>query len=195
MKELKRWSGALTVLAITIALVLLDLTDQSVHRFWSRHSFSSSVVSGVLVLMLTVLVVDRVARIRQLRNQSRAIGAQAGVILAQAKAAADAITKGPATAEDQDAANNQLRTYAQVLLISTPVLIDASIPRAFLETAQRLGAVLYRALEDPGKREDTRASVDKAVADLRAAAAPLLAALSSQELAAVSSDDDAASGG
>ena len=56
----------------------------TVNRYWSRHTFTSSVVAGVLVLLLTVLIVNRVARIRQLRNQSRAIGAQSAVILAQA---------------------------------------------------------------------------------------------------------------
>src|SRR6201992_2134887 len=91
------WSGAVTVMVVTIVLVVLDVTDASIHRYWSRHSFTSSVLSGVLVLLLTVLIVDRVARMRQLRNKSRAIGAQAALIVAQAKRAADAITRTSST--------------------------------------------------------------------------------------------------
>jgi hypothetical protein len=41
------------------------------------------VLSGLLVLLLTVLIVDRVTRTRQLRNQSRAIAAQAALIVAR----------------------------------------------------------------------------------------------------------------
>lgn len=53
------------------------------------------------MLLLTVLIVNRVAHIRQLRNQSRAIGAQSAVILAQAVRARDALTS--AKSEDDRA--------------------------------------------------------------------------------------------
>src|ERR1700693_5125184 len=86
------WLGALTVLAIALVLVVLDLTVGPVHRYWSRHSFTSSVLSGLLVLLLTVLIADRVTRFRQLRNQSRAIAAQAAAIVADARRAADTIS-------------------------------------------------------------------------------------------------------
>jgi hypothetical protein len=42
------------MLAITAVLVVLVISDGSVHRYWSRHSFTSSVLSGLLVLLLTV---------------------------------------------------------------------------------------------------------------------------------------------
>ena len=71
LRQWLAWSWALIVMAITGVLVVLDISDRTVHRFWSQHSFSSSVLSGLLVLLLTVLVVDRVNRRRQLRNQSR----------------------------------------------------------------------------------------------------------------------------
>src|ERR1700729_3284151 len=96
-KRYTAWWGALTVMAITAVLVVLDLRDASVQRYWSRHSFTSSVLSGLLVLLLTVLIVDRVARMRQLRNQSRAIAAQAALILAQAKRASAAVTRSTST--------------------------------------------------------------------------------------------------
>jgi hypothetical protein len=49
----RAWSGALAVLIITVLVVTLDLSVASVHRFWSQHSITSSVLSGLLVLLLT----------------------------------------------------------------------------------------------------------------------------------------------
>lgn len=122
------WSGALTVMVITAVLVVLDITDGSVQRYWSRHSFTSSVLAGLLVLLFTVLIVDRVTRMRQLRNQSRAIAAQAAIIVAQAKRAADAITSISSDEDAREEASDELRTYTQMLLTSAPVLIDAGAP-------------------------------------------------------------------
>src|ERR1700759_5089385 len=138
---LRRWAawwGALTVSVITAGLGVLDITDRSVHLYWSQHSFTASVLSGVLVLLVTVLIIDRVNRGRQLKNRSRAIAAQAAIIVAQAARATDAVTHATASEQDRDAADDELRTYMQMLLTSAPVLIDADVPRRFLEAAQRV---------------------------------------------------------
>jgi hypothetical protein len=144
----RAWSWALSVMIITAVLVALDIGDGAVHRYWSRHSFSSSVLSRMLVLLLTVLIVDRVTRMRQERRQSRAIAAQAAIIVAQATRAADAIAAASPSAEDREAAADELRTYAQMLMVSAPVLIDAAAPRNFLETAQWVAGQMFRGLRD-----------------------------------------------
>lgn len=182
------WSWAVIVMVITAVLVVLDVTDPTVHRYWSRHSFTSSVLSGVLVLLMTVLIVDRVTRMRQVRNQSRAIGAQAAIIVAQAGRAADAIAGASPSEEDREAASDELRTYAQMLLVSAPILIAAPVPRAFLEAAQRLAGQMFRALRDGSDEPAAKKRIDDGVAQLRMAVAPLLAALDRAEQAAVSSD-------
>jgi hypothetical protein len=189
----RAWSGALTVLVITVLLVILDVSVASVHRYWSRHSFTSSVVSGLLVLLLTVLIVDRVIRIRQLRNQSRAIAAQAAVVLAQAVRATDAVKRAAPSDDDREEASGELRTYTMMLLISTPVLIDAKVQRTFLESAQRLAVQLSRALGARGDEQARQAKerLDEGVAQLRGAAAPLLQPLTRAERAAASSDEAA----
>jgi hypothetical protein len=189
-KRYMAWSGALTVMVITAVLVVLDISDGSVHRYWSRHSFTSSVLAGLLVLLLTVLIVDRVTRMRQLRNQSRAIAALAALILAQAKRAAQAVTRSSSTEDARDEASDELRTYTQMLLTSAPVLIDATAPRTFLETAQRVAAQLFRAFRDAGagRPEQNKTRLDDAVEQLQGAAAPLLAALDREQRTAVSSD-------
>lgn len=116
------------------------------------------------------------------------IGAQAALIIAQANRTVDAI--GRSSKEDRDEASGELRTYTQMLLISAPLLIDARVPRAFLEAAQRAAGQLFGALQaGDGTHERTKTQLDHAVGELRQAAAPLLRDLSSEQLAAVSSGD------
>lgn len=182
------WSDALVVTVITTSLVVLDIRDRSVHQFWSRHSFTSSVLAGVLVLLLTVLIIDRVTRMRKLRNQSRAIAVQAAIIVAQAARAADAIKTTSRSTEEREAAAEELRTFTLMLLTSAPVLIDADLSRAFLEAAQRLAGQMFWALRDGNHEGVTETRLDDAVKQLRMAAAPVLEVLSTQERAAVSLD-------
>ena len=187
----RAWSGAVTVLALTAVLVVLDISVGSVHRYWSRHSFTSSVLSGLLVLLLTVLIVDRVTRFRRIRDQSRAVAAQAAVVLAEAERATDAVMRASQSDDDRDEASGELRTYGQMLLGSAPLLIDAKVSRAFLECAQRVAALLSRALRATGDKEieQAKARLDDGIQQLREAAAPLLRALNREQRAAVSSDE------
>jgi hypothetical protein len=173
-------------MAVTAILVILDLGVGSVHSYWSRHSFTSSVLAGVLVLLLTVLIADQVTRMRQFRNQSRAIAVQAAIIVSQAQRTADAIADTSPTAADREAALDELRTYTQMLLTSAPVLIGAPAPRAFLETAQRAGGQLAGALREAGGESvgQTKAGLDAAIDQVRGAAAPLTATLDRAQLAA-----------
>jgi hypothetical protein len=181
------WSGALIVMAITTVLLILDITNGPVHRYWGRHAFTASVLSGVLVLLVTVLIVDRVARQRQVRNQSRAVAAQAAIIVGQARRTVDAVKQAFQSEGNQEAAADGLRTYTQMLMTSAPVLIDAQLPRAFLESAQRLVAQLIRAMREAGDTSADDARLDESLRELQSAAAPLLVALSSQQRTAVNS--------
>ena len=189
------WAGAFSVLAVTGVLVALDLSVASVHRYGSQHSFAASVLSGVLVLLLTVLIVDRVVRIRRLRDQSRAIAAQAAVLLAQAARAKDAVTRPSVSDDDRDEASGELRSYTQMLLISAPLLIDAKVSRTFLEAAQRVAAHLSRTLRaiEAEEAREAKTRLDRGVEQMREAAAPLLQALNRDERAAVNPDEGQAS--
>jgi hypothetical protein len=185
------WAAALSVLVLTVVAVVLDIADASVRNFWSRHSFTSSVVSGLLVLLLTVLFVDRVNRARKIKGQSRAVGVQAAVIVAQAGRAADAITRTSPSDEDRDEASQELRTYMQMLLTSAPILIEARDSRAFLEVAQQTAGELFRAMRVRAADEsaDVSARIDAAVEQLHAASAPVVVELNREERAAVASSD------
>lgn len=192
--HLRAWAAAVAVLILTLVAVSLDLFDRTVRGYWSRHSFTSSVVSGVLVLLLTVLFVDQVNRLRRIKAQSRAIAAQSAIILAQAVRAADAIKRPSPSQEDRDEASQELRTYMQMLLTSAPVLIEANVSRNFLEVAQHTAAELYRAIRatDDDSHARVHKNVDAAVGELRQAAAPLLKRLNQEQRSAVDSDEVAA---
>jgi hypothetical protein len=188
----REWAAALSVLVLTAVAVGLDIGERSVRHFWLMHSFTASVVAGLLVLLLTVLVVDRVNRGRQLKGQSRAIGAQAAVIVAQAGRAADALAHSLASEGDRDDASQELRTYMQMLLTSAPILIEARTSRTFLEVAQQTAAQLYRALRvDVEQSAATNGpELNAQLERLHQAAAPLLQALNREQRAAASDEAD-----
>jgi hypothetical protein len=188
--RLRAWSGALSVTVAAITLVVLDLADGPVRRYWVWHTFTSSVLSGFLVLLLTVLIVDRVTRMRQLRNQSHVISVQALVIVAQGTRTADAIARSTSK-EEREEASGELRTYTQMLLTSAPVLIEARTSRVFLETAQLVAGQFFQALNKAEEKgvEDGKPVIEHAAAQLREAAAPLLSLLPPEWREAVSPDE------
>jgi hypothetical protein len=195
------WSGAITITIIALGLAALDILDGSVHRWWAEHAFTTSLVGGILVLLVTVLVADRVIHARQLRDRSTAIAAQAAIVMTQAARTAQSAGAMLDGTGDAEAAGDDLRAYGMMLLIAAPTLIDATMSRTFLEEAQRLAGEVARALHATqrgaaGKQE--RARLDAAVERMRHASSPLLAILSAAQRQAVSDDpalppdDDAA---
>jgi hypothetical protein len=182
------WVSAAAVTALALVLAALDILDGAVHRWWAEHAFTTSLVGGLLVLLVTVLVADRVIHARQLRDRSRAIAAQAAIVLTQAVRTvqlADAVLDGNG---DTDAAGDALQSYGTMLLIAAPLLIDATVSRTFLEEAQRLAGELIRVLHahrkgTAGDAERTR--LDEAIDRLRTVARPLMAILTPQQREAV----------
>jgi hypothetical protein len=177
VKRHRAWWGAIVVTLITAAVVAIDSWDTSARRYWSRHSLTTNVSAGILVLALTVLIIDRVILVRQLRNESHAIAVEAAIIVTQASRAADAIARAPLSAEARADASNELRAYTHMLLTSTPVLIGTEPRRLFLDTAQRAAGHLGRALRDRRDERTIETFLGEVVKQLRAAAEPLLEVL------------------
>ena len=148
-------------------------------------------MSGLLVLLITVLVADQVVRLRQISERARAVAAQAAIVTGQAIRSAQAVSQVLAGSGNHEAAGDEFRTYMMMLLVAAPVLIDAKTSRAFLEQAQALGGELVRALAAartgshggyvPGRLDD-------AVRQLKNASAPLLQALDQETQRAVRGD-------
>ncbi|HET9969434.1 MAG TPA: hypothetical protein VFQ68_14460 [Streptosporangiaceae bacterium] len=111
---LSRWQGGLGALIVTLAacaLVILDLADHGLRRWWAEHALTTGTVSGLLVLLITVLVADQVLKLRQINDRARAVAAQAAILTGQAIRSSQAVSQVLAGAGDRDAAGDEFRTY------------------------------------------------------------------------------------
>jgi hypothetical protein len=191
---LSRWQGGLGALIVTLvacALVILDLTDDGLRRWWAVHALTTGIVSGLLVLLITILVADQVVKFRQINERSRAVAAQAVIVTGQAVRASQAVSQVLTAADSHETASDEFRTYMMMLLVTAPVLIDARTSRAFLEQAQALGGEMVRALASarPGSHSGYSPSrLDDAVQQLKHASAPLVQVLDPETLLAVRGD-------
>jgi len=198
---LSRWQGGLAAIVITLltgVLVILDLTNGAMRRWWDGHALTTGTVSGLLVLLITLLVVDQVVSLRQINDRARAVAAQAAIVMTQALRASQAVSQATAQGagpEDRDTAGDELRTYMMMLLVGAPVLIDVRVSRAFLEQAQVVAREMARALgvraRTPGPGTLADARLDDAVQRLRTASTPLLQVLDPETQAAVRGDESA----
>jgi hypothetical protein len=196
---LSRWQGGLAAVVVTLltgVLVIGEITDGTMRRWWDGHALTTDTVPGLLVLLITLLVVDQVVRFRQLNNRARAVAAQAAIIMTEARRASRSVsqvlTPGAKTS-DRDAASDEVRTYMMMLLVGAPVLIDANVSRTFLEQAQAVGGLMAHALKTTAKSSGSTASLDArlddAVKRLRAASIPLLQVLNPETQAALQGDE------
>ena len=193
---LSRWQGGFAAIVVTLAagaLMILDVTDAALRRWWSGHALSTDMVSGLLGLLITVLVIDQVVRLRQINDRARAVAAQAAIMVNQAIRSSQAVSQTLANSGDRDAAGDEFRTYMMMLLVCAPVLIDAKASRNFLEQAQYLGGEMARVLGvtagPPGQAGFSTTRLDDAVQRLKAASAPLLQVLDPETRTAVRGED------
>jgi hypothetical protein len=190
------WLAAIAATLVTAGLVAAEIDGAGMRHWWSGHALTTDTVSGLLVLLITLLVVNQVVRRRQLRDRSQAIAAQAAIMMAQADRASSAVSAVLSGSGDRNSAADEFRTYMMMLLVGAPVLIDGRVSRAFLEQAQRLGGEMARVLATmakPHRSEHEPAAPDarlnEATAQLRSVAAPLLQPLDLSELVAAGVDD------
>jgi hypothetical protein len=193
---LPRWSGGLAAAAVALVacvLVILDLIDAGLRRWWDNHSLTTATVTGLLVLLITVLVVDQVVRLRQGNNQARAVAIQVAILRTQATIASRAVSQVLAGSGDRHMAYEEFRTYTMMVLAVAPVLIDARISRNFLERAQDLDAEMARALSllatVPGEEKLLAGRLDHALQTLKSASTPLLRTLPPEMRSDIRGDD------
>jgi hypothetical protein len=194
---LMRWQGGLGAVVVTVGaavLMVLDVTDAALRRWWSGHALTTDMVSGLLGLLITVLVIDQVLQLRQTNDRARAVAAQAAIMVNQAIRSSQAVSQAVANSGDRDAAGDEFRTYMLMLLVGAPVLIDAKASRNFLEQAQYLGGEMALVLGvTPGRPshadDASMTRLDAAVQRLKDASAPLLQVLDPETRAAVRGED------
>ena len=191
-----RWRGWLAAAVVTLVacvLVILDLTDAGLRRWWDDHALTTATITGLLVLLITALVVDQVVRLRQINDRSRAVAVQAAIIMTQANRASQAVSQLLADSGDRDAAVEEFRTYTTMLLAAAPVLIDAQMSRNFLEQAQHLDGEMAWVLSvlagKPGQGNSSATRLDDAVQAHKSASTPLLQNLDPEMVSAIRGDD------
>jgi hypothetical protein len=189
------WLAAIVATLVAWGLVLAEIDDKGMRHWWSGHALTDT-VSGLLVLLITLLVVNQVVRRRQIRDRSQAVAAQAAIMMAQPNRATSAVSSALDGSGNRDSASDEFRTYMMMLLVGAPVLIDGRISRGFLEQAQRLGGEMARVLaamtkahgsEHAPKASDAR--LNDAITQLRTTVAPLLQPLDLSELVAAGVND------
>ena len=193
---LSRWLGGLAAAAVALVacvLVILDLTDTGLRRWWDAHALTTDTIAGLLVLMITVLVVDQVVRLRQGNSRARAVAIQVAILMTEANRAAQAVSQVLAGSGDRDMAYEEFRTYTMMVLAVAPVLIDARTSRNFLERAEDLDAAMARALSllatAPGQEKFLAARLDDTMQALKSASTPLLQNLTPERQSAVRGDN------
>ena len=193
---LSRWLGGLAAAAVALVacvLVILDLTDAGLRRWWDGHAPTTNTVAGLLVLMITVLVVDQVVRLRQGNSRARAVAVQVAILMTQANRASQAVSQVLAGSGDRDMAGEEFRTYTMMLLAVAPILIDAKTSRNFLEQAQHLDGEMAWALSvlatASGQERFSATRLDDAIQVLKSASTPLLQNLTPEMQSAVRGDD------
>ena len=176
------WPPAVLATLITAVLVAGELTNAGQRRWWAARSLTTDTVSGLLVLLITVLVVNQLLIRRQNRQRGHAVAAQAAIMGTQAARAVQAVSALRNGSGDRDAADDGFRTYMMMLLMGAPVLIDDPVARHFLEQAQYLGGLMARTLaaidKAPNSSPVPATALTDAAQQLQSAAAPLLQQLS-----------------
>jgi hypothetical protein len=77
---------------ITLTLVAGELTNGGQRRWWAARPLTTDTVSGLLVLLFTILVVNQLLNRRQARQRGHAVAAQAAIMVAQATRSAKAVS-------------------------------------------------------------------------------------------------------
>src|SRR5258708_16001810 len=139
---LTRWRsgfGSVVVVLVMLGVVIGDLTDGGLRRWWAGHALTTDTVAGLLVVLVTVLVVDQVVSMRQVRDRSRAIAAQAAIMTDQAARSSRAVSAALDGSGDRGAASDGGPAYMVMLLVAAPVPVAARISRELLGEAPHPG--------------------------------------------------------
>ena len=120
LRNWERGFATIAVTVLTLVLVVLDLTDNPFRSWLAARAFTTATAAGILVLGITVLIVDQVVQMRQLRDRSRATAAQAAIVLVQASRATQAASDALNGSGDRTTASDEVRTYMTMTMLLMP---------------------------------------------------------------------------
>jgi hypothetical protein len=86
------WSAAILAMLIMLALGAGELTNAGQRRWWAGRPLTTDTGAGLLVLLVTILVVNQLINLRQARQRSHAVAAQAAIMVTQATRAAKVLS-------------------------------------------------------------------------------------------------------
>jgi hypothetical protein len=189
---------------VLVALVACDQWVPGVGSWWDHHSFTTDVVSSLLVLAVTVLIIDEVLARRQRQDRAVTVAVQSLIVYSQALRAYDSVMSRPdggsVDGAYTDEASDEVRSLAGMILVASPSLFDDPDARLFLEELQRMTAWLYRVAAlvpaalpalGPVQDQSAQARLKASRARLDARVAPLAARLPRQDRGALAGPPDA----
>jgi len=140
-----------------VALVVCDLAVGGVREWWDRHSFTTDVVSSLLVLGVAALIVDEVVALRQRKQRALSVAVQSLILFEQARRTYEQVMNVGEESASVPEARDEAMNLANMLLIASPALFDDPEARVFLHQVQRLTGWIFLALASP---ERLRQGVD-----------------------------------
>ena len=194
-RSVLRRAAAVATAGVLLGLVACDLWVPGVRAWWDQHSFTSCVVSSLLVLGVTVLILDEVIVRRQRKERAVSVAVQAVIVYGQVRRSWEAVAAvasgsragggGAEPGATQLEARDEVHSLASMILVASPALFDDPEARLFLEEVQRLAATMYGALTlhmispvpPSGDGDDTVARLRAARSKVDARVRPLAARL------------------
>jgi hypothetical protein len=177
-----RQVAAITVAIALLALISMDLMFRDLRVWWDVHSFTSDVVSNLLVVAITVLIIDDIVARRRRRDRAFSVAIQVLIIYQQAVRTYEAaITQGEESSGSSDP-SRELRNLAALLLPSSANLFEDPAARQFLVEVERFTGSVFRSVAPKRGREDRRDArelLTSSMSDLQATADPLIERLPS----------------
>jgi hypothetical protein len=124
----QEWIAAV-VMVVVLALMALDILDDSFNTWFDQHSFTTDAASTLLGLAVAALVVDRITDRRRLRDRAQVMAAQGTMIAAQGLRTNQAVARALDGNGDREAAEDELRTYLTMMLNGAGADRRATDPR------------------------------------------------------------------
>lgn len=159
--------AAATVIAVgVIVLVTCDLAISGFREWWDGHSFTTDVVSSLLVLAVAGVIVDEVVARRQRKQRSVSVAVQSLILFQQARRTYEQVSNiGDDRAHIGDV-RDETTNLANMLLIASPALFDDPQARVLLEQVQRLAGWMFVALSPPERLPKGFEPLDEAGAEM-----------------------------